>query len=87
MHPSFAMQTLVTGTQLGQLLKAARKRRKLTQSHVASRLGLSQNRISYLESHSDELSFRQLLAWCAVVGLELRMAERDASSSTSPSEW
>jgi HTH-type transcriptional regulator/antitoxin HipB len=55
---------------------------------VASRLGLSQNRVSYLESHCDELSFKQLLAWCAVVGLELRLGERGATvAAEKPPEW
>ena len=32
--------------------------------------GLSQNRVSHLELHADELSVKQLLGWCAVLGLE-----------------
>ena len=80
-----ASQPLVTALQLGQLLKAARKRRKLTQAQVAGRLGLSQNRVSHLELHADELSFRQLLGWCAAVGLELHLAERNSSAPAT--EW
>lgn len=82
-----ASQPLITASQLGQLLKSARKRRKLTQADVAARLGLSQNRVSYLELHPEELSFKQLLAWCATVGLQLHLAERDMSASASPTEW
>ena len=73
-----AAQPLVTALQLGQLLKAARNRRKLSQASVASQLGLSQNRISYLELHPDEISFKQLLAWCSAVGMELQLSERSA---------
>lgn len=80
-------QPLVTALQLGQLLKAARKRRQLTQAEVAGRLGLSQNRVSYLEQHPDELSFKQLLGWCAAVGLELRLGERESLESTNKPEW
>ena len=87
MTPTRASQALVTAMQLGQLLKSARKRRNLTQTAVAGRLGLSQNRVSYLESHPNELSFEQLLAWCAAVGLELRLAERDTAAPTKPTEW
>jgi len=86
MNPA-GSQPIVTAPQLGQLLKAARKRRKLTQSQVAGRLGLSQNRVSHLELHADELSFKQLLGWCAAVGLELHLAERDASAPTLAPEW
>ena len=95
-----ATQTiLLTSTQLGQLLRAARKRRELTQAEVGARLGLSQNRVSHLEGHADELSAKQLLTWCAVVGLELSLARRLAlapnpsasqapgSAAATPPEW
>lgn len=82
-----ASQVLVTSTQLGQLLKSARKRLNMTQSQVASRIGLSQNRVSHLEQHPDELSFKQLLAWSAVVGLELRLGERNLTPGTNQAEW
>lgn len=92
-------QPLLTAQQLGQLLRAARKQRGLTQAEVGARLGLSQNRVSHLESHADELSIKQLLTWCAVVGLELNVAPRpvmaqDAggplvqeSPAVPPPEW
>jgi HTH-type transcriptional regulator/antitoxin HipB len=79
--------TLVTALQLGQLLKNARKRQKLTQAQLAAQLGLSQNRVSHLELHPDELSFRQLLAWCAVVALELRLGEREPMDPSNKAEW
>ena len=81
--PSPAAQPLLTATQLGQLLRAARRQRGLTQAAVGARLGLSQNRVSHLESHADELSVKQLLTWCAVVGLELSLAQRLAMAPES----
>ena len=97
--PSAAAQPLLTATQLGQLLRAARKQRGLTQAEVGARLGLSQNRVSHLEGHADELSVKQLLTWCAVVGLELSLPQRLAMGpepgpsqargpvTTTPPEW
>ncbi len=79
-------QLLLTATQLGQLLVSTRKRHKLTQAAVATRVGLSQNRISYLESHADEISVKQLLSWCAALELELHLGERDTTSTSSPAE-
>lgn len=79
-------QTLMTALQLGQLFKAARKHRKLTQAAVAARLGLSHNRVSHLESHPEEFSFKQLLAWCAIVGLELKMGVRNDATQPA-SKW
>jgi HTH-type transcriptional regulator/antitoxin HipB len=78
---------LLTAPQLGQLLVSTRKRHKLTQTAVANRLGLSQNRISYLEKHPDEMSVKQLLSWCSVLELDLRLSERDTSVASSTAEW
>lgn len=78
---------LLSASQLGQLLVSTRKRHKLTQTAVANRLGLSQNRVSYLENHADEISVKQLLSWCSALELELRLGERDTSAASSSAEW
>lgn len=78
---------LLTAPQLGQLLVSTRKRQKLTQALVASRVGLSQNRISHLEKHPDEISIKQLLSWCSVLELDLRLGEREMSPSNTSAEW
>ncbi|WP_019937047.1 helix-turn-helix domain-containing protein [Bordetella sp. FB-8] len=84
---SLSPQPLVTAAQLSQMLKAARKDRQLTQAQLAARLGLSQNRVSYLEQHPEGVNVQQLLTWCAVVGLELRLGERAVLSPQINSEW
>lgn len=80
---------LVTTGQLGSMLQAARKAQGLTQSALASRIGLSQSRVSHLELNAHELSVEQLLAWCAALGLELAVGTRDSAAvSTAPStDW
>jgi HTH-type transcriptional regulator/antitoxin HipB len=78
---------LLTAPQLGQLLVSTRKRYKLTQTAVANRVGLSQNRISHLENHPDEISVKQLFSWCSALELELRLGEQDASIASSSTEW
>jgi len=83
---SFA-PTLITAPQLGQLLVSERKRLKLTQTAVGIRVGLSQNRISHLEKHPEEISFKQLLSWCSILKLELRMAVKDSTAANSSAEW
>lgn len=80
--PASAAQPLLTAIQLGQMLRTARKQRGLTQAEVGARLSLSQNRVSHLEGHADEISVKQLLTWCAVVGLELNMTPRQISQAT-----
>ncbi|MEN5000084.1 helix-turn-helix transcriptional regulator [Luteimonas sp. TWI875] len=79
---------LLTSAQLGALLQAARKAQGLTQAALASRLGLSQSRVSHLELNAHEMSVAQLLAWCAALGLELGMGRRGApASSSATTDW
>lgn len=80
---------LVTASQLGAMLQAARKVRGLTQSDLATRIGLSQSRVSYLELNAQDLSVEQLLAWCAVLGLELSVATRGSTVGSAPptTDW
>lgn len=81
-------QVLLTGSQLGQLLQQARKGRKMSQSALASRIGLSQSRISHLELNAQDLSVAQLLAWCAALELELTLASRDSTAPATPrTDW
>ncbi len=80
---------LMTAAQLGSVLQVARKAQGLTQAALASRIGLSQSRVSHLELNAHELSVEQLLAWCAALGLELTIGTRggSTSSSTMQTDW
>lgn len=79
---------LLTAPQLGQTLLSARKARGMSQAALASRLGLSQPRVSFLEQNAGDLSVGQLLAWCAVLRLELSVGSRiDESAQRTPAEW
>lgn len=78
---------LLTSPQLGQLLVSTRKLRRLTQAAVATRVGLSQNRISHLEKHPEEISFKQLLSWCSILELDLRLEERKMPVATTFEAW
>lgn len=71
---------LRTAPHLGQLLATTRKRRKLTQTAVARVVGISQNRLSHLEHHPEEISIKQLFSWCAALELELHVGVRDTAA-------
>ncbi|MDO4231270.1 MAG: helix-turn-helix transcriptional regulator [Lautropia sp.] len=89
-QPPLTQLSLLTTTQLGAVLQAARKSRRMSQSALASRLGLSQSRVSHLELHPQELSLEQLLAWCAALDLELCVASREPASTpaaSAPLDW
>ncbi|WP_341237617.1 helix-turn-helix domain-containing protein [uncultured Limnobacter sp.] len=79
---------LNTNGQLGQILQASRKANKWSQAQLAKKLGLSQSRVSHLELHPEELSFAQLMNWCAVLGLELSIGMREVRpSQSSKTDW
>jgi HTH-type transcriptional regulator/antitoxin HipB len=79
------MRPITHATQIGATLSARRKSLDLSQAEVASRLGLSQNRLSELESRPETLTVAQLLALLNVLGLEMTVAEQSAGKSRT--EW
>lgn len=79
-------QPLTTAQALGWMLQSARKARRLTQAALAERVGVGQSRISYLEQHPDELSVKQLLAWCSALGLELGIGSKQPMDITKAAE-
>ena len=79
------MHPINTPKQIGTTLAGRRKHLKLSQTEVAARLGLSQNRLSELESRPETLTVEQLLALLNVLGLQMGMREREAGKSKA--EW
>jgi len=69
------MYPINTPKQIGATLAGRRKLLKLSQTDVATRLGLSQNRLSELESRPETLTVEQLLALLNVLGLEMSLTE------------
>ena len=79
------MHFINTATQIGATLTGRRKHLKLSQTEVANRLGLSQNRLSELEANPETLTVEQLLALLNVLGLEIAVGERTGSKTKV--EW
>jgi HTH-type transcriptional regulator/antitoxin HipB len=79
------MHSINTPTQIGATLTGRRKHLKLSQTDVANRLGLSQNRISELETNPQTLTVEQLLALLNVLGLEMSLGERTPGNRKT--EW
>jgi len=69
-------QILTVPSQLGPLLKAARKQSHLSQSDLADRVGLSQSRVSELELNPALINLEQLLAISGALGLEIAIGRR-----------
>lgn len=79
------MQPIKHANQVGATLQARRKALKLSQAQLAEKVGLSQNRISELESAPHTLTVDQLLALINVLGLELRIGE--PAGKANKVEW
>lgn len=86
-------QILSISDQVGPLLQAARKSARLSQTALASRLGISQSRVSAMELDPASISLEQLLAMCSALNLELvvqtkvRSTERRSDIALTESEW
>ncbi len=79
------MQTLSVPTQLQQAIVARRKKLKLSQANVASRLGISQNRYSELESSIELITLDRLLVLMSILELELKFGLKgDLKPPTHP---
>jgi HTH-type transcriptional regulator/antitoxin HipB len=72
-------QLLSVPAQVGLVLRAARKSANLSQKQLAAKLGLSQNRLSELETDPGSMRVDQLLAALAALGLELQVQTRGGS--------
>ena len=70
------MSRLYSPQQAAELLVGRRKALGLSQAEVAARLGISQNRLSELETRPERLTFDRLLTLAGVLGLELALGER-----------
>lgn len=78
---------VITPLQLSDYLKAIRKQLGMTQADIAAHLGLSQNRVSHLENHPEDISFRQLLAWAAALNLRVGFTHKETEAAAHKAEW
>jgi HTH-type transcriptional regulator/antitoxin HipB len=77
--------------QLAVLLKTTRKARRLTQGELATRMGLSANRFSELESDLGALTVQRLFELTQALGLEIFIANADSPTAptqdATPAQW
>ncbi|CAE6786870.1 helix-turn-helix domain-containing protein [Paraburkholderia haematera] len=80
---------VATPDQMAQLLAAGRRQAGLTQAEAAARVGISQSRISALETDATALTLTQLLALCGAYGLQLQVRDKNkpAPEPTPLIEW
>lgn len=79
-------QVIQAPSQLGVLLRGARRQRGMSQQELALKAGgTSQNRLSELELQPGRFTVERLLLILAALDLELVVRPREASARTA--EW
>ena len=78
-------QTLSLPSQLGPILRGARKAASLSQADLAARVGLSQKRVSSLELDPSSMTVAQLLTITAVLRVEVMLQPYGTEVPTG--EW
>jgi HTH-type transcriptional regulator/antitoxin HipB len=78
-------QEVVLPSQIGTILRARRKARRLAQAALAEQLGISQARFSYLEAHPEALTVGRLLQLGRLLGIELVL--RNKAGPPPEPEW
>jgi HTH-type transcriptional regulator/antitoxin HipB len=77
-------QTITTPAQVGEILRSRRKSRRASQAVLAEKLGISQSRLSILESNPERLTLDRFLTLAKLLGLEVVL--RDATERPK-AEW
>ncbi len=81
MNTEFAIRT---ADQLTGVLQAFRKESGLSQTEVAERMGLTQQKLSHLERNAKNVSADRILGLLAVLGVELVLRRPGQGPSTEP---
>jgi HTH-type transcriptional regulator/antitoxin HipB len=80
-------QILSNSAQLGQIIADRRKARKLSQRVLATKLAISQNRLSELENDPGKFTLERLLVLANILGLELIIQDKKPVGKSPKIEW
>jgi HTH-type transcriptional regulator/antitoxin HipB len=76
-----------TPEQLRVALRQLRQAQGLNQSEFGRRIGLSQERISAIESHPEKITTDQLLTILMALGMELVIKPRKSQGPSAAESW
>ena len=79
-------QLITTPGQVGEILRGRRKTRRVSQHELATKLGISQGRLSVLEGDAAGLTLDRLIVLTQLLGLELVLQDK-ADQPKSKAEW
>jgi HTH-type transcriptional regulator/antitoxin HipB len=79
MSTNMRQTSLTNSAQLRQIIASRRRTMKLSQQNLAMKLGISQNRMSEIESGNARLTVDRLVDLLKILGLEMLVQDRQAS--------
>ena len=79
-------QIVTTARQVSEIFRGRRKARRLPQQDLATKLGISQSRLSILEANPAGLTLDRLILLAKLLGLELVLRDKRESSGAKV-EW
>ena len=78
-------QPITTTNQVAEILRGRRKARHVSQHELATKVGISQARLSVLEADPSSLPLDRLILLAKLLGLELVIQDKaDAPKSKAP---
>lgn len=81
------MTHIVSSLQVGKILASRRKALGISQATIAAKLGITQGRVSELETQPGALTVERLLVLLSILGLDLDISERKHQVKDSKVEW
>lgn len=79
-------QLITTPGQVGEILRGRRKARRVPQQELATKLGISQSRLSTLEAEPAGLTLDRLVLLAKLLGLEIVLQDK-ADKPATKTEW
>jgi HTH-type transcriptional regulator/antitoxin HipB len=77
---------ITTPSQMGEIIRGRRKARNIPQQDLATRLHMSQSRLSVLEDNPAGLRLDRLIVLANLLGLELVLQDK-SDNSNNKAEW
>ena len=79
-------QLITTPGQVAEILRGRRKARRVPQQELATKLGISQSRLSALEGNAAGMTLDRFILLAKLLGLELFLQDKEGTPRTK-AEW
>ena len=79
-------QLITAPRQVSEILRARRKKLRISQTELAEKLGVSQSRLSTLEGDAAGMTLDRLLNLANLLGLELVLKDKTTTANLK-SDW